>query len=78
MPFFDDGEHFSPRFHLHPRLNSLLTVYYVMVTNITTVNAIVFLAPISAFDQTLVEAPDVNRLVGKYIHHTLIYVLTCD
>lgn len=40
-----------------------------METNIVsdiTVNAIVFLAPMSAFDQTLVEAPDVNRLVGKF------------
>jgi len=30
------------------------------------VNAIVFLAPISAFDQTLVEAPDVNRLEDTF------------
>lgn len=30
--------------------------------NFTTVNAIIFLAPISAFDQTLAEDPRVNRL----------------
>lgn len=31
-------------------------------TFLTTVNAIIFLAPISAFDQVLAEDPRVNRL----------------
>ncbi|KAF8576685.1 G-alpha-domain-containing protein [Ramaria rubella] len=31
------------------------------------VNAIVFLAPMSAFDQTLAEAPDVNRLEDTFL-----------
>jgi guanine nucleotide-binding protein subunit alpha len=32
-------------------------------------DAIIFLAPISAFDQTLAEEPTVNRLVRGYLFY---------
>ena len=39
-----------------------LLLDFLFLTILITVNAIIFLAPISAFDQTLAEDPKVNRL----------------
>lgn len=45
-------------------VNASLSLYRRLTyhLNFATVNAIIFLAPISAFDQTLAEDPRVNRL----------------
>jgi hypothetical protein len=53
MPYFDDG--------------TLSFTRYTITNLIFVVNAIVFLAPMSAFDQTLAEAREVNRLEDTFV-----------
>jgi len=50
VPFFDDGKQYS--------LREIFGLYLTM----STVDAIIFLAPISGFDQVLAEDRSVNRL----------------
>lgn len=52
MPFFDDS------WSTHSGRGTLLTT--------PIVNVVVFLAPISAFDQRLVEDPSINRLQDTF------------
>ena len=40
----------------------LITFYYIISPYFDDVNAIIFMAAISSFDQTLEEAPNVNRM----------------
>ena len=57
VPFFDNGKFLAKggfTWGLCPKLTNFV------------VDAIIFLAPISAFDQVLTEDPQVNRLVRSF------------
>lgn len=62
-PFFDDGE----------AINFLKDAWGCFLISCMAVDAIIFLAPISGFDQVLAEDKTVNRLVS-YIIPTVAYV----
>jgi len=61
LPYFDDGEH-QTRFLLGRLINSIVAPFFH-----GTVNVLLFIAPVSAFNQTLTEDRTVNRLVRLFV-----------